>query len=146
MPTYRTGNMWNIFDKIDHFVITTNSVIKSNGAVVMGAGIAKQVRDRFPGIDVEIGKAIQEHKLREFYGCIIGKKIGIFQVKYHYKHRALPELIHNSARMLAEHARANPDRTYALNYPGIGNGKLTVHDVEPHLRQLPANVQVWSFN
>lgn len=145
MPVFRTGNMWDVFDEVDHFVITTNAIIKANGAVVMGAGIAKQVRDRFPGIDVEIGQAIQEHKSGGFYGCIIGKKLGVFQVKYHFKHRALPELISNSARMLADHARAHPERTYALNYPGIGNGKITVREVEPYLRQLPDNVQIWTY-
>lgn len=50
MTTFRTGNMWTVWDEVDFFVITTNSTIKQNGAVVMGRGIAKQVRGYFPGI------------------------------------------------------------------------------------------------
>lgn len=146
MPVFRTGDMWSVFDEVDYFVITTNAVIKRNGAVVMGAGIAKQVRDQYPGIDVEIGKGIQKVCASGGeYGLILGNKIGVFQVKYHYKHMANLALISQSAKELAAHAEANPDKTYALNYPGIGNGGLAPWLVEPLLEILPDNVQVWTF-
>ena len=144
MPTYRTGNMWDVFEGIDYFVITTNAVIKNNGAVVMGAGIAKQVRDNWPGVDVQLGKAISRMG-GGAYGYIQGSKLGIFQVKYHYKDQASLRLIEHSAEMLAKHARAYPHHDYALNFPGIGNGKLNRADVEPLLSILPKNVQVWTF-
>ena len=50
MSVFMTGDMWRVFDEVDYFVITTNAIIKRNGAVVMGAGIAKQMRDKYPGI------------------------------------------------------------------------------------------------
>jgi hypothetical protein len=143
MPDYQTGDMWDAFDKVDHFIITTNAIVKVNGALVMGAGIARQARDKFPGIDQEIGGAVKRAGNR--YGLLLGNKLGVFQVKYHFKDPADPELIKYSCSMLRDHALAYPERKYALNFPGIGNGKLQYHDVKTIIDVLPSNVQVWTF-
>lgn len=141
------GNMWSAWDQVDHFLITTNSTVKSNGAVVMGRGIARQMRDQFPGIDAEIGSKILETcGSGGVYGTIIGSKIGVFQVKRFWGDEASPELIAHSAQMLTKHALEHSEKTYALNFPGIGNGKLAYEDVLPLLNVLPFNVQVWTFN
>lgn len=146
MPTFRTGDMWSEFDLVDHFIITTNSVIKNNNALVMGAGIAKQVRDKWPGIDVQMGLAIRSTCVSGgTYGLILGNCLGMFQVKHHFKAEADLGLIANSAAMLRTEALANPKKLYALNYPGIGNGKRAVTDVAPLLADLPSNVHIWSF-
>jgi len=151
MPTFRTGNMWEVFDEVDHFIITTNAVVKNNGALVMGAGIAKQVRDSFPGIDADMGAAIYKHcgpdcPLKDrFYGILLGRKIGMFQVKHHYKDDADLRLIQQSAGVLDVIATHSPGRTFALNFPGIGNGKLDYHDVYGLISHLPDNVQIWTF-
>lgn len=147
MPVFKTGDMWSVFDEVDYFVITTNSIVKNNGALVMGAGIAKQVRDKWPGIDVEIGDAIEKIcGSGGKYGLLLGNKIGVFQVKYHFKDMANLDLIKRSALDLEEYARTNPDKTYALNYPGIGNGRLKRWAVDPLLENLPDNVQIWTFD
>jgi hypothetical protein len=146
MPVFMTGDMWSVFDEVDYFVITTNAIIKRNGAVVMGAGIAKQMRDKYPGIDVEIGKRIKaECGSGGEYGLLLGNKVGAFQVKHHYKDMANLYLIKMAATSLEQEARANPDKTYALNYPGIGNGGLAPWAVAPLLQNLPDNVQIWTF-
>ena len=49
------GNMFEAFNEADLWLFTANGVIKRNGALVMGAGIAKTVRDKWPGIDLKIG-------------------------------------------------------------------------------------------
>lgn len=145
MPTYRIGDMWSEYNEVDYFIITTNSTIKSfNDALVMGAGIAKQVRDSWPHIDVRMGKAILKVcESRGTYGLILGNKIGLFQVKYHYKDWAQLPLIQKSTDMLIQHAIHNPTKMYALNYPGIGNGKLSIDQVKPIIDELPMNVHVW---
>lgn len=145
MPVFKTGDMWSVFDEVDYFIITTNAIVKTNGALVMGAGIAKQMRDKYPGIDQEIGRAIGKFGSGGTYGLLLGNKVGAFQVKYHFKSMANLGLISLSAKQLAEEARANPDKTYALNYPGIGNGGLKRWLVEPLLQNLPDNVQIWTF-
>jgi len=74
MPVFRTGNMWEALARVDYFIVTTNAIVKQNGAVVMGRGIAKEMRDKFPGVDKAIGKAIREKG--QDYGLILGKKVG----------------------------------------------------------------------
>lgn len=146
MPTFKQGNMWYVFDAVDYFVITTNAYVKQNGALVMGAGIARQVRDKWPGIDVEMGKAVRAAMdAQKYYGVILGEKLGIFQVKYYFADAADLDLIWRSATELERVAREMPDKTFALNFPGIGNGKLSRELVAPLLKGLPDNVQVWSF-
>jgi hypothetical protein len=134
---------------VDHFIITTNAIVKRNGALVMGAGIAKRVRDNNPGVDVLAGQAVE--RLRPpgsgRYGLILNVKgqLGLFQVKRHYKDTADINLIRYSTMMLHSHAVSNPETTYALNFPGIGNGRLSIAEVSPCIDYLPNNVQVWTF-
>lgn len=51
------GDMWSAYDGADLFLVTTNGVVTRDGKLVMGAGIARQARDRFPGLDEALGKA-----------------------------------------------------------------------------------------
>ena len=142
----RYGNMWSAFSDADFFVITTNSFVKANGAAVLGRGIARQARDRFPAFDLRLGLCISDsvgHLGR--YGLIVGRKLGAFQVKYHFRDRADPGLIAYSASKLVEFATARPDQQIHLNYPGIGNGGLPRPVVAPLLDDLPDNVHVWQY-
>lgn len=52
------GNIWSVFEQADLFLVTTNATLNRQGALVMGAGIARQARDRFPGLDQKLGKAV----------------------------------------------------------------------------------------
>lgn len=149
MPTYKQGNMWDSLNEVDHFIITTNAIVKRNGALVMGAGIAKKVRDNNPGIDVLCGQAIERGQYPDQqYGVIlnVSGNLGLFQVKRHYKDYADINLIHYSTQMLYAHAIKHPDDQYAMNFPGIGNGKLAYNDVKPWTDSLPDNVQVWTIS
>lgn len=143
MPTYEHGDMWTAWPKTDHFLITTNAYLKRNGALVMGRGIARQARDRFPGIDLKIGGRIAETGSR--YGLILGRKLGLFQVKHHFKEKADPDLISLSSRMLHEYAASHPGKRIDLNFPGIGNGGLVVRQVKPLIDTLPDNVHIWTY-
>ena len=147
MPTYKKGNMWDCLNEVDHFIITTNAIVKRNGALVMGAGIAKQARDAYPDLDVMFGSAVNLFSKDGYYGCLLwaNNKWGIFQVKHHFKDEASLELITKSTQGLRNHAEQSPDQTYALNFPGIGNGKLNYDAVKPIVSTLPDNVQVWTF-
>ena len=114
MPTFTTGDMWTTFTETDLFLITTNATIKRNGALVMGRGIARQARDRFPGLDVALGKQIKNvcgnpsTQLRSGqgqYGLLVSPrwpraKLGAFQVKRHYSQLASLELIRRSTTAL----------------------------------------------
>lgn len=141
----KIGNMWSCFDTTDHFLITTNAIVKADGCLVMGRGIAKQCRDKFANIDFAMGRAVQSASFA--YGIILGAKIGLFQVKYHWQDDAKIELIKMSADMLSVYARKNPNKRIDLNFPGIGNGKLAKQydEVLETISVLPDNVNVWKY-
>lgn len=47
MPQFRPGNMWTAYAAADLFLISTNSTIRQDGALVMGRGIARQANDAY---------------------------------------------------------------------------------------------------
>lgn len=141
------GDMFSCVKDTDHFIITTNATIKNDGRLVMGAGIAKTVRDRLRNSALDCGQAVESQGRN--YGLIlnVGKtKLGIFQVKYHWSDEALLSLIHYSAALLDSEALINPDKRFDLNFPGIGNGKLEYKHVLPYISFLPDNVHIWTFD
>ena len=146
MPSYMTGNMWEMLGQVDWFCITTNAIVKNNGALVMGAGIAKQVRDYQQGIDKICGDVVRQHAVHNLYGFIEAMPgLGLFQVKQHFKDKADLGIIRHSVVKMQEHIKNHPGDLYALNFPGIGNGKLQYDEVKPIIDALPDNVTVWTF-
>ena len=53
-----------------------------------------------------------------------------------------------SAQLLALLAQCLPSITFAVNYPGIGNGQLNRLDVERVLEEsgIPDNVEIWEYD
>jgi hypothetical protein len=151
----QTGNMWNAYKDADLFLITTNSFVKKDGRLVMGAGIAKQARDRYTDLDLSMGQYVEDnggHLGR--YGLIVSNfwplsRMGLFQVKYHWRDSADISLVEFSTNKLLQwikkHDKENVMRIH-LNYPAIGNGGLTEEKVFPIISELPDNVTVWKYN
>ncbi len=52
------GNLWNGIGRSDAVVITTNGCVRRDGRAVMGRGTAFQARRKFPDIDKDLGKLI----------------------------------------------------------------------------------------
>lgn len=160
MPHFQRGDMWTAFATADLFLITTNSTIRQDGALVMGRGIARQARDRFPGLAVSLGRHILNTCGRPStllktslgrYGLLVSPrwpeaKLGAFQVKVHYSQPASLELIRHSTAMLCAWCAAHPDAQVVLNYPGIGNGRLRRETVLPIIAQLPEQVTIWEYS
>lgn len=151
MPTFVKGNMWDVFGNTDLFLITTNPIQRQDGAVVMGRGIAKQMKDRFPEFPYDFGQYLQN--LKSYVSAlpprvgVVGRYddqlVGYFMVKDHWRDVALPNVIAESTKHLQDIA-ANYQRV-DLNFPGIGNGRLKREDVIPLLDPLPSNVHVWEY-
>jgi hypothetical protein len=146
----RRGNMWSAWNEADLFLITTNSIIKKNGALVMGAGIARQARDRFPGLDLALGGYIHLKRggTRVLYGLIVSPKwpharLGAFQTKIDWRDDSDPEVIKFSVECLLEWLEHFPDAKVHLAFPGINHGNLSVEQVLPIISALPDNVTVW---
>jgi len=150
--TFHKGDMWDRFGKVDLFCITTNNTIKKNGALVMERGITKEARDRLPGIDKDLARAIQiEFDLivqilpRSSWASNTGmfQVIAAFQVKNHFREKANISLIEHSCYLLRKEILDRPYITVALNFPGIGHGGLERSEVLPIISILPDNVEIW---
>lgn len=151
MPRFCQGDMWSAYDQADLFLITTNSTLKKNGALVMGRGIARQACDRFPGLDTAFGAEIaRRYGNCSKYGLLVSPrwpaaKLGAFQVKTNYARPASLSLIRQSAIALLAWCKEHPGAAVHLNYPGIGNGGLARTQMLPLLKTLPANIHVWAY-
>lgn len=150
MPKFRTGDMWKAFDRADLFLITTNSTLKRRTyALVMGRGIARQARHRFPGLEEALGRQILRTCGNQGeYGLLVSPrwpaaKLGAFQVKRHYSQPACLELIRRSTAVLCCWCADHPHASVHLNFPGIGNGRLPREDVLSSVAILPDQVTIW---
>lgn len=148
----KTGNMWSVYKESELFLITTNSFIKKDGRLTMGAGIAKQAKDRFKAVnlDMAFGMAIEDNcgHLGK-YGLIVSdfwpiSKLGMFQTKQHWKTPSDLSLIAYSTEKLINFCEKNKFPRVDLNYPGIGYGGLKESSVFQIIRDLPDCVNVWN--
>lgn len=143
MPTFHTGNYWDAWEDADLFLFTSNGIVGVKGNLIMGAGTAYQVMQRFPGINLRFGAQLQKGKNR--YGLLIDSatKIGAFQTKLHFRNPSPLELIDFSTEKLLEWIEEIPGKTIHMPFPGIGYGKLTTDEVMPILEKLPPEVHIW---
>jgi len=160
------GDMWTVWNRSDLFLITTNACVRPDGRLVMGAGIAKQARDRWYGrLDLRLGALLTErakHKteflrrstiytmLEPEYNLLVSPQwpsasLGLFQVKRHFHMDASIGIIQRSTDALAAWCAEHPKAEVHLNFPGIGNGRLSRDAVMPIIKKLPDSVHVWQF-
>lgn len=150
MPTHKTYNMWDDYHKADLFLITTNSFVK-NGKLVMGAGIAKEAKNRFPDLPLQAGKRIlKQCGNLNSYGLLVSEnwpknKIGLFQTKRNWQDKSSIEIIKRSLYDLDFWLIGRDDKIVCLPFPGIGNGGLSREEILPLLEFLPDNVWVYSL-
>ena len=87
MPRFVTGDLWGAWPTTGLLLVTTNSIVRPSGALIMGAGVARDARVRFPGLDVALGEAIlRQGDAGGRYGIMVSPKwperrIGAFQTK-----------------------------------------------------------------
>lgn len=139
----------NVFESnCDYIGVTTNSIVKRNGELVMGAGVALEAKT----INPELPKLFGDWILRKnivggFYGIIPpldGKHFAI-QTKRHYKDKSNIMDVRISIETLKDVAEKRPNKTFAIAFPAINNGGLKEEDVIPHLNILPENVYVYKL-
>jgi len=128
----------NIFDYELHenvaLCIPTNSVIKQDGTAVMGAGLAKIVRDRYNGCDVVLGAIIEKKGaiVKQFWE---NPNLIAFPTKFDWKDDSSLELIEVSCKGLVDlQIKKNFDKIY-LPKVGCGLGSLAWNIVKPILEK-----------
>lgn len=63
-------DLWSYWGQADAVCITTNGFVKNSGLAIMGAGNAKQAKDRFPGVERNYGSLLKRegHKVQVIPG------------------------------------------------------------------------------
>lgn len=138
------GNMWTVWGKTDLWMFTSNPIRNRYGGIVMGAGIAKQVAQRFPYVPRRFRDVLDRNPASAgVLSACDDQLLGYFMVKHHWELPADLGVISDSVEDLkilaGKYARID------LNYPGIGNGRLKESEVEPVIISIPDNVHVWKL-
>lgn len=149
-----TGELFD--SKDDILLVTTNSYLRKDGALVMGRGAALQLKTKFPEIDYYFGKMIKYYSKHLGEYNVLLKYVaksdvelqfpmyGIFQVKYHFGDPADIELIKRSVNKLSHIvSKVHGNLNVSMNFPGIGFGQLEYEDVLPVVSELPDNVTLY---
>lgn len=132
---------------VDAIVCTTNNVIKSNGSLVMGRGIAAQFKETFKGIDYRWGKLVEGYQEggHNDYGIILDGPnkynhnsiylIGL-QTKREWFDPSPIDLVEFSCRKLFDLANLLCWSSIIMTKPGCGNGGLDWKVVEKKIKFL----------
>jgi hypothetical protein len=148
------GNLWNHLGEYDALCITTNGFVKKNGEVVMGAGIAKQARDRYKGLAHTLGNYIrlrgnEPHVLIMAHWTDEIPYIISFPVKHNWNEEADLTLIKMSAMHLSCILDEYELEKVALPAPGVGNGKRDWEtEVKPIIQRVFGDddrVDIWFY-
>lgn len=142
-----TGDLWEHPAQVH--AITTNGTIKKDGSAVMGAGCAREARERFSGIDATLGGLLATHGNRCFrivwerrtapQGTFKLKPqiILTFPVKHQWNQKADRQLIADSCMQAHHMANRFGWESIVLPRPGCGNGGLDYEkDVKDIVRML----------
>jgi hypothetical protein len=156
----QTGNIWQLRGQGAVVVITTNGFVKSNGACVMGRGIAAQALQRYPSIDFKLGRYIREFGNRPFNlgnrlasfpvkPCAINCRNPLTEVVPHMRSKFRPDdlipgwaciadinIIVKSAQILIEMADKFSWENVFMPRPGCGAGNLSWQTVRPAIKPL----------
>ncbi len=110
---------------------TTNGTLRKDGSLVMGAGSARVLSERFPTLPLLLGKEVAA--LPKPYGLAVvsvqGKLLGGFQTKEDWREPAKLSLVAYSAALLEGYLTDNPKVRAHLPLPGVGLGGLPEGEV-----------------
>lgn len=123
-----------ILKNADAICFTSNGQTKKDGKLIMGAGNAKQFRDKFPGIDQEAGKIVKTYGNR----CQIIKSLHLgirplnilaFPTKHTPWQNSDIELIRESTLQLIDLTNNYDWKMVCIPAPGVSHGRLNWEDV-----------------
>ena len=126
----RNGNIWET--AASYVVLPINTTLKSGGFgdLVMGAGLAKQVKQMYPSAPKRYGDLLRIHGNH----VLLDKptRIILFPTKHDYRKPSTLELVEQSLKELVTlRSVLREDVIIALPAVGCGCGNLKWTDVEP---------------
>lgn len=121
----------------DAICFTSNEVIKKNGALVMGAGVAKVFRDYYQGLDHQAGREVKANgNICQIIDAEERWDIIAFPTKNHWRNLSNLSLIVKSAIQLRSIIDENEWCKVVLPRPGCANGGLDWNVVKPMLESI----------
>lgn len=136
------GNFLEALNYSNSLVVAPTNGVIVNGHLVMGAGAAKALQNRFNRLSKALGQAIaaQHQPVGGVYTYYFepicyydddGRlfNLAAFQTKYHWRHPADLALLARSAEHLAQHLFDCPELTAHMAFPGVGLGRLNPKQV-----------------
>ena len=130
-------DIFSTANEFDAICVTTNGVITKTQALVMGAGVAKQFKLNYPGIEFELGKKVKTYGNIPFLIYNRKQPIISFPTKNNWKDKSDLKLIEASARALVKLTTSRYWTRIALPAPGVGKGGLSwSKQVQPMLSPI----------
>lgn len=153
-------DIWNAWsaDPNSIIIVTTNSTFCSYGCV-MGAGIAKQARERYPWLPEKLKEGILE--ISEYlykdhssirspdinYGFLYfpNTRLGCLQTKHDWREKSSLVSVALNLDDFFNFAQMVITSTIHMTRPGCGHGGLNWEtDIKPHFdKGAPKNIVVW---
>lgn len=127
-------DLFNFIGEADCICVTTNGIVKNNGELVMGAGIAKAISKKYPNIAKILGGKVKATGKNIVFKGVEAKDnkgtyILSFPTKNDYRDKSSLELIRTSAIRLKYLADVHELKNIVLPCPGIGCGGLDMKEV-----------------
>jgi O-acetyl-ADP-ribose deacetylase (regulator of RNase III) len=121
-----------VLSKADAVCFTSNGIVKANGQLVMGGGVAKLFVDRWPELATQAGALVRKSGNRVYQFVMKeGPIVVSFPTKHHFKDASSLELIQTSAKQLMELTDRLGWQNVYLTRPGVGLGRLSYAQVKP---------------
>ena len=118
------GNIFQYIEKADAVCVTTNGIIKKDGSLVMGKGIAQAFAKRYPKLPFILGGHVNRYGNRPFRVKEGDIYIVSFPTKHDWRDKSDIELIRKSASELVSMADKFGWHKIILPRPGCGYGQL----------------------
>lgn len=130
---YVNGNLWN-FHPASPVCITTNGIIKKNGQLVMGAGIALQAKMQFPNLPYKLANLVRDYGNHVFY--LDEENLFSFPTKNDWRDKSDIDLITNSCMQLVGLSTKFGFTQVYLPKPGCANGQLSWPAVDKVISEI----------
>jgi hypothetical protein len=132
-----TADLW--MQLCDVRCVTTNGTITNIGRGVMGRGVAREAKDRYPGVEAHLGRMLRRfgnHTMLLVEAAPDRIPLVAIPVKHEWHQRADLLLVKRSIEELVALTEKQGWQNVMLPRPGCGNGQQKWEDVERIVRPL----------